>query len=396
MENKIFPRKLKTVLLDEIKKPEIVLLTGMRQVGKTTLLMDIFNQIESKNKIFIDLENPFSQKIFEEENFENVLLNLKKFDLNLNEKLYIFIDEIQYLPQISKVIKYLYDHYKIKFFLTGSSSFYLKNLFPESLAGRKINYELFPLTFEEFLIFKEKKKDFYNEFSKKVENKNRIEYEIYIKYYEEYLSWGGFPAVVLENNLERKKMILGDILKSYFEKDVQTLADFENLNKFRDTILLLASRVGSKIDISKIASEIGVSRNTLYSYLNFLEKTYFIYLISPFSKNINSEVRGAKKLYFCDNGILNYLAKISDGAELENAVFNRLKINGTINYYQQYKGQEIDFILNKEIAFEVKTKVMENEINIFEKRVKKLGFQEFYIISKYFNEQNCVILAQDL
>lgn len=91
------------------------------------------------------------------------------------------------MPDIVKPVKYLFDHYKIKFFLTGSSSFYLKNLFPESLAGRKVIYELFPLNFQEFMIFKEKDKEFNKTFSEKANNKNEISYEIYKKYFEEYL-----------------------------------------------------------------------------------------------------------------------------------------------------------------------------------------------------------------
>ncbi len=396
MKKKIFSRKLRPLLIEEIKKPDIVVLTGMRQVGKTTLLTDIFQHVPSENKVFLDLENPLNQKIFEEENFDNILYNFKRLNLNPKEKMYVFIDEVQLAPQIVRAVKYLYDHYKIKFFLTGSSSFYLKNLFPESLAGRKIIYELFPLDFEEFLIFKEKKRNFYNEFSKKDKNKNKIEYEMYFKDFEEYLNWGGFPAVVLEEDINRKKNILGDIFKSYFEKDVKSLADFKNLNKFRDTILLLTSRVGSKIDISKIAAEIGVARETIYSYLNFLEKTYFIYLVYPYTKNIDIEVRGAKKIYFCETGMLNYLGKISEGTILENAIFCNLKKIGIVNYYQRYKGPEIDFILEKKIAIEVKLKPLEKDIKRLKNLATQLNLKEFYLISKYFKQGPQIIIAQDL
>ncbi|MCM8810575.1 MAG: AAA family ATPase, partial [Candidatus Omnitrophica bacterium] len=292
----IYKRKLKEVLIKEVQKSKIVVITGMRQVGKTTLLLDIYNSINSENKVFIDLENPLNQKIFEEKNFENILFNLKEIGLRSSKNAFVFIDEIQLMPEIVKPIKYLYDHYKIKFFLSGSSRFYLKGLFPESLAGRKIIYELFPLDFEEFLIFKGKEKKFVLDFDGKVKNKSKINYEIFKNYYDEYLKFGGFPAVVKEDDVERKKMILNDIFKSYFEKDVRSLSNFKNINKFRDTILLLAARCGSKIEISKISSKIGISRETLYSYITFLEKTYFISLVQPFSKSINGEVRGAKKV----------------------------------------------------------------------------------------------------
>jgi len=393
---KIYPRKLRKKLIEELNSREIVLLTGMRQVGKTTLMKDIFNNVESENKIYIDLENPLNQAIFEEKNFDNIVYNLTQFGLNPKERMFVFIDEVQILPQIVKPIKYIYDHHDVKFFLTGSSSYYLKNLFPESLAGRKIVYELFPLDFEEFLIFKEKTTEKKVRFEEKAKQKNRISYEMLIKFFEEYMFYGGFPKVVLEENPERKKLIITDIFKSYFEKDVKTLSDFKDLGKLRDTILLLAGRIGSKIEVSKIAVEIGVSRETIYSYLYFLERTYFIFLVSPFAKNINGEVRGAKKIYFCDTGLLNQISKVSEGILFENAVFLNLKNYGKVNYYQRYKGPEIDFILDETIGFEVKLNARTVNINKLKRIAESIGLKEYYVISKDFVDGDKVIIATDL
>lgn len=390
----IYPRKLTSKLVREINSRQIIVITGMRQTGKTTLMKQIFDLVKSQNKIFLDLENLLNQKIFEEENFDNILANLKELGINPERKSYIFLDEIQLMPKISQVIKYLYDHYQIKFFLTGSSSFYLKNLFPESLAGRKIVYEVFPLDFEEFLVFKKKERKFFNDFFKKARNKNKISFELYKKLYEEYLKFGGFPGVVIKN--QNKIKILEDIFKSYFEKDVKNLADFREIQKLRDLILLLTNRVGSKIEISKIASELGVSRETIYSYLNFLEKTYFIFVISSFSRSINGEVRGAKKVYFCDSGLLNYLGKTTEGNIFENAVFQNLKKYGKINYYQKYKGPEIDFILNKKIGLEVKVYGDFRDINKLSRIAKNLKIKNYYLISKNYFDHPKSILAIDL
>ena len=159
-----FQRKLFTILKKQIKSPEIIVLTGMRRVGKTTLYQALFAEIASSNKLFLDIENPLIKKIFEELDYNNIWKNLAKLGLNTNQKTYVFLDEIQAMPAIVKPIKYLYDHYNVKFFVTGSSSFYLKNLFPESLAGRKLIFELFPLDFSEFLTFKGQSKDFYDSF----------------------------------------------------------------------------------------------------------------------------------------------------------------------------------------------------------------------------------------
>lgn len=400
---KIYPRRLSPTLTKEVSSSRIVIVTGMRQVGKTTLMRQLFNNIKSPHKIFLDLENPLNQKVFEEVNFDNIIPNLEQFGFSLGKKSFIFLDEVQSAPKIVKAIKYLYDHYQIKFFLTGSSSFYLKNLFPESLAGRKVIYKLFPLNFEEFLIFKEKKRRTSHEWYSIKEkflffalNKNRVSYELYKRYFSEYLEYGGFPAVVLEKDRARKKPILEDIFKSYFEKDVKSLADFREVGKLRDLILLLANRISSKIEISKIASEIGLSRETVYSYLNFLEKTYFIFLINPFSRNIDGEVKGAKKIYFCDNGLLNYLGKVSDGTLFENAVFLNLKKQGSLNYYEKYKGPEVDFILDKKIAFETKTKGNPQDLKRLKRIAEGLKIKEYYLIVKDYTELPKTILAQDL
>lgn len=396
MVKKIYERKLTSVLLNEIKQSRIVVLTGMRQVGKTTLMHRIFDEIKSDNKIFLDLENPLNQKIFEEKNYDNIIANLEHMGFHAGQKSFIFLDEVQSMPVIVKPIKYLYDHYKIKFFLTGSSSYYLKNLFPESLAGRKVIYELFPLDFEEYLVFMEKSKDTLKTFKKKEKGKNEVQFELYKKLYENYLEYGGFPAVVQEKNKARKRQILEDIFKSYFEKDVRTLTDFKELRKLRDLILLLANRVGSKIEISKIASEIGIVRDTVYSYLGFLEKTYFLFFLNPMSRSLNGEVRGAKKVYFCDTGLLNYLGRIPPGILYENVVFSNLRKYGNLNYYAKYKGPEIDFVLNKKIGLETKVKGNDFDVNRLKKISQSLGINEYYVVIKTYSDLPKTILAQDL
>ena len=147
----IYPRKIQKELNKCVSGPEIVVLTGMRRVGKTTIYQSLFDKLETENKAFFDLENPIVQKIFEEQNYDNIVINLKEYGIRPDKKAYIFLDEIQAMPEIVKVVKYLYDHFGFKFFLTGSSSYYLKNLFSESLAGRKFVFQLKPLDFDEFL-----------------------------------------------------------------------------------------------------------------------------------------------------------------------------------------------------------------------------------------------------
>jgi len=209
-----YARDIQPRLEDELATEEIVIITGMRQVGKTTMLRHLMDCIDSTNKALLDLENPLHRKIFEEENYDSVWNNLIQFGITNQKKAYLFLDEVQNLPEISKVVKYLYDHWKVKFFLTGSSSYYLKNLFPESLAGRKIIFEMFPLVFKEFLRFKDKERKIPISFAQKAAEKNKIAFEQYFSYYQEYLEFGGFPPVVLEPNPERKKILLSEIFTS--------------------------------------------------------------------------------------------------------------------------------------------------------------------------------------
>ncbi len=392
-----FRRKILEHIEPWLEAREIIVITGMRRVGKTTLLQMIYDHIPSANKVFLDLENILEQKVFEETDYNNIWSNLRAYGITQKEKAYIFLDEIQAMPQVVKAVKYLYDHYDIKFFLTGSSSFYLKNLFPESLAGRKVIFEMFPLTFEEFLIFKQVKTERQTTFKDKARQKNRIAYEKTKKYFEEYLTFGGFPQVVLADDESQKKLYLKDIFTSYFEMDIRRLADFRQMSAFRDLLLLLMQRVGSRLEISKLASEIGISRETVYSYLAFLEGSYFISRIAPFSRNVDREVSGARKVYFCDNGMINLFGKVSDGALLENAVFMNLRHLGKVNYYQKRSGAEIDFILpDHRIALEVKKRADEKDFKKLKRLCDALNLNECYIISQDYSDLPECILASDL
>src|SRR3989304_9993794 len=193
-----YPRQLYTQLESELNTKKITVITGMRRVGKTTTLHHLYDLVSSNNKTMLDLENPLHRKVFEEENYDAVWNNLNQFGITNTVKAYIFIDEVQNLPDLSRVVKYLYDHWEVKFFLTGSSSYYLRNLFPESLAGRKMIFELFPLNFTEFLVFKQVSRNVKDSFVAKANNKNRIAYERLIPYFDEFIEFGGFPSVVLE------------------------------------------------------------------------------------------------------------------------------------------------------------------------------------------------------
>lgn len=382
-----YKRHILTALQKELTTKEIVVLTGMRQVGKTTLLNYLFEQVETKNKVLFDLGNPLHRKIFEEVNYDSIWNNLRAFGISNNSKVYLFLDEVQNLPDISRVVKYLYDHWGVKFFLTGSSSYYLKNLFPESLAGRKMIFELFPLTFAEFLEFNSVKKP---------KNVSKVTYELYLPYYLEFMEYGGFPSVVLEKDLQRKKKLLNEIFTSYFEQDVKSLADFKDITKLRDLILLLVPRIGSKIEIAKLAGSLNLSRETIYSYLTFLEQTYFITLLSKYSKSVDRQAAGSKKLFLCDCGMANILGRTSEGQIFEQSVFQNLRPFHKINYYSRGGENEIDFIIDGKKGLEVKVNASRRDLGNLAKRAKAAKISENYLVSLDYKEEKRIILAVDL
>lgn len=379
---------IKRDLYDTIKpymqKPEVIVITGMRRTGKTTLIRSIFDELKTKNKLFLDLENPLNQKYFEEEDFEKIKFNFELLGLNTKKPAYLFLDEIQFLKNTPRVIKYLYDHYKIKCVLTGSSSFYLKNLFTESLMGRKYIFELYPLNFNEFLRFK-------NPNLKLPTKKDRISktiFETFSRYYEEYMRFGGFPGIVLKEDIQEKKRALEDIFSSYFQLEVLQLGDFRKTKVIRDLMLLLMQRAGSKLDIQKLGIELGISRPTVYEYLAFLQGTYFIHLIKPYSRSRDIELRGGEKVYICDSGLLNNSIQLSEGAIFENNIFQLLKPQGEVHYYEKSGASEIDFILGRKEAYEVKLSGSIQDRKKLEKIAKELKLKKVFVISKKYHEKN--------
>jgi len=368
-----------------LNSPESIVITGMRRVGKTTLLKYIFEQVHSENKIFLDLENPLNRKYFEEKNYERILDTFRLLGLNPGLKGFVFLDEIQFVKNIPSVVKYLLDHYDIKFFLTGSASFYLKNLFSESLSGRKYIFELFPLNFNEFLKMKKAK-------IKLTSPKTSLTESIFLtitRYYDEYLEYGGFPGVVTKETAQEKRMMLDDIFSSYFQQEVIQLGDFRKTHVIRDLMLLLMERVSSKLDIQKLSRELGISRSSLYNYISFLEQTYFLKLIRPFSRNRDTELRNIPKVYLCDSGLIHHFARVSEGSVFENAIFSSLRTKGELNYYQKKSGVEIDFILDKKYAYEVKISPSIQDIKRLQELSQELHLKGFTVVSrKYVKLEN--------
>lgn len=263
---------------------------------------------------------------------------------------------------------------------------HLKHLFTESLAGRKVVFEMYPLSFGEFLTFRD------------VPYRPRIdlaemrydpyEYERLKGHYEEYLVYGGLPEVVLVATGETKTEILNDIFSSYINIDIRVLADFQKIAELQQLLRILASRIGNKLDHTKLAKIVGISRPTVLQYLEFLEMTYIIRRIPVFSASPDRTTVLPRKLYFCDNGIAGVLARLGEGALFENAVYNQLRGYGELAYLARGSECEIDFVLSGlsqsvPVALEVKTHPLSSDLQKLHRLATSHNLPQAYLVGRY-------------
>lgn len=376
-----YKRSIYTTLLDHLSQKQITVLTGMRRTGKTTLVKQLMQDSKINQKYYFDLERMDNRTLFSEPNYETIIYALTQQGANFNDKVLIAIDEIQLVPNLPSVLKYLYDTYDIKFIVTGSSAYYMKNMFSESLAGRKKLFEIYPLNFTELLSFN-------GLITSPIPLENahifvKAEYERLKNYYESYINYGGFPEVVLSQSIQHKTDMIQDIISSYINFDITLLSDIRNPTNLYKLIKLLAVRIGTKLDVSKLTSLTGISRPTVENYLNLLEQSYLIRTIPVLSYSPDREITKARKVYFLDNGIAAVSAQAGSGSLFENAVFNQLLHFGDIAYYQLKTGKEIDFILNKKKCFEVKETATEADLKNLNTISKNINISDNQIIGRH-------------
>ncbi|WP_257666720.1 ATP-binding protein [Parapedobacter tibetensis] len=376
----MYARNIYPALEAHLSKKQVTVITGMRRVGKSTAVKHLLKCLDHDNILYLDCERVEIRALFSRPNYEEIKNEMELMGFDFSTAGVIAIDEIQLSADLPSIVKYLYDTYQTKFVVTGSSSYYLKNRFSESLAGRKRIFELYPLSFKEFLVFKEVWKDKFNEYAGKTFQASW--YNQMKNWYQEYLTYGGFPEVVLETHAADKMELLRDIINSYIELDVKLLADYSQSEDLYKLTKLLAARVGNKIDHSKLGSISGINRQKIASYVQLFEQTYLICQIAPFTRNIDKEIAHQKKVYFADTGLLHALAGnlLSSGQVFENAVAAQLKAFGDLNYYQRKSGQEIDFILNGDTAIEVKETAVVQDKNTLLQRASSIDLQENWLI----------------
>jgi len=344
-----------------IERKEIIALKGIRRSGKSTIINQLIkelikNKVDKKQILYLNLEDYNFVNELNLELFEKALKAYLKYSKN-KKKTYFFIDEIQQVKNWEKWIRTKYDlNEKIKFIITGSSASLLSKELSTLLTGRNISFIIRPLSFEEF-----------QDFSKN-------------KSLEEYLKFGGFPEVALEENQEKKNVILQQYFEDIIHKDIIDRYDIRNSKQLIQIARYLVSVSGSKVSINKLSKVFGISKDTISNYINYLIDAYLLQEVSffSFSAKVKHDVTKLPKLYALDNGLVNAVnIKYSknQGQMFENTVFLKLAEEyDEINYWDCL-GSEVDFIAgNKAINVTSSDKIHEREnkgLEDFHKKHKK-------------------------
>lgn len=372
MDDVLFERKLVGEILKYLDSKQALVIYGARQVGKTSLLKYLMKNHLNENTFYFDLEH---QNLLDlcNKGDNAVFEYLLQKGADENKKIYLIIDEIQYLENPSKLIKILHDHYPgIKLIVSGSSTFEIKKKFKESLVGRTICFELYPLSFEEFLTFKGKKYRLLKENSEAINNEL-----VFLAH--EFIKFGGYPSIVLEKSEGKKQLYLFQIINTYLKKDIRDIGNIRNISVFNKLVEILASQSGQLLNVSELANTLDISRDTVMDYLDLLENTFVIKRITPFHKNLRSELSKNPKVFILDTGLMHLLwlkefPKIVLGQAFETFVFLELKKAGKkINFWRTTNKQEIDFVLpgKKLHAIEAKynfEKANSKNLKFFEKQ----------------------------
>ena len=353
---KYVKRTVEKELLMAAREFPVVILTGARQTGKSTLLKHIF-----KKYSYVTLDYPDIRKFAK----EDPALFFEKYNSPL------IIDEIQYAPELLEYIKIIVDNNRNKngqFILTGSQHFNLMKGVSESLAGRASIHNLLGLSLEELKVSSEKL------------NLN-ITFDSIFK--------GFYPDVAIHN--VRNSTYYASYLQTYLDRDIRQILSVQDLSVFHNYLELLAARVGSILNLNEMSKKCGISFPTAKRWLSLLEATQIIYLLRPYYKNISKRVIKSPKLYFYDTGLLAYILKYQSsemlqsgplaGIFFENLIIIELlkkKVNKGYNYALYYfrdsNKNEVDVIIEYNGVFQlIEIKMAKTMKKAFATTLKKIA-----------------------
>lgn len=371
---------------------------GIRRCGKTYLMFnkikELLKKIDKKSTIYINFEN---RKLFplKQEYFNEIIEFIYSEKLLEKGKIYLFLDEVQRIEGWEKYVRSIYDEFKgkIKIFISGSSANLLSKDYGSLLTGRHITTTLMPLTFKEFLDFKNYKLE------KVITEKQKANIK---KLFEEYLKFGGFPEVVLSDN---KEPILNQLFSDILSKDIlgRTVRKENIIEEFA---YYLASNITSLLSFNKMVNYfktrgIKISVQTLENYFWLIKNSFLFFDNLIFSYKIKNQLQNPKKIYCIDNGIVNLIGlKFSKdyGRIYENTVFLGLKkkfINNPLvklYYWKNLQHEEVDFVIKEGLKVKELVQVCFNINNL---ETKKREIRSLLKASKELKCKNLVVITEE-
>jgi hypothetical protein len=365
----IIERDLLGVLEKHLNDNEIIAIRGARQTGKSTLLGLISEKllekgIPQKQIIYITFEDPHLL-----DDFSNDPKGFLASYINGDLKHYFLIDEIQYDKQAGKHMKLVFDTISnIKIIMTGSSSLEISQI-SKFLVGRVYLYELYGLSFGEYLKYRDERlfKIYGNnskisqslmEAGRQPPKFDRTALDEINKELNTYLVYGSYPEVAKHENNNDKAEVIKNIYITYIGKDVTSLLGITDSSAFRKVLSLLSLQIGSLLNYNELAKESQTYYKQVLGYIAALEETYIAKLLRPFHKNLGTELRKNPKIYMLDTGLRNYISNSFNGLDnrddaghlVENFVFNQLyrnlQPNQQLNFWRTLGKAEVDFVFS--------------------------------------------------
>lgn len=401
-------RELEKTILPYLDRREALSILGPRQAGKTTFLGEIVRVLEQAGKKvrFLTFENRADLDLFN--------TSIEDFKRLMAEYDVVVIDEFQYAKEGGQKLKYLYDTTTQKFIVSGSSSLDLVFQTGKYMVGRLLEFTLLPFSFREFLSFREP--ELFSLLDKK-ENLTLLECDArdvfgeeitrrLSELLEEFVLFGGYPAVTLTLEREEKEKILGGIAENYLLKDIESLLHLATGDKLRVLEKLLSTQIGNLVQYDELSRASGLSFPELKEHLNILEKTYVLTLVKPFFTNRRTELTKNPKVFFLDLGLRNFV--LSDfrplrdrpdaGALMENYAYTLLSrrapsLSMGVRYWRTKSKAEVDFVLETSDAvfpFEVKyssKRVVGKSLHSF---IRKFHPKRVAILTKDFAQQETI------
>lgn len=382
-----FKRYVFSRILESMNERQILIITGLRRIGKTTLLYQTIEKLLEREDPYEILYFSFDESLADPgEVLEFYEKKVAKKPFEEMGRVFIFFDEIQYAKNWPFIIKRFYDLYpRLKFFLSGSSSLLISKKTREHLAGRFFFLELKPLTFLEFLEMKGiKLKD--EIFSRRLE-----------AYFFDYLRKSGFPEIVdWKDDLKIVEYIRNSVIDRVILRDIPIIFKTRDIVLLEKILKLILSNPGSIINLNSLSRDWGASRITLSNYLKFLETSLLVKSLGNFRPTFLSASRKLKKFYPATPSLIySYSKEVFEenfGAILETYVANTLNAN----FYYRKGAKEIDIILKngRILPIEVKENVDEHYLRKFERIIKDIGAKRGIVISlnQKFDKNNIKVL----